>query len=367
MGNYFYQCMNITLITNYSGIEPCNMTGLSRYTKELYKELLQRKDISVAIKECPAPSSFFTVIGMAIGKDLNTVLKGTPLTFPKLKKDELIHCINQNLAIPLLWKKRKSIVTVHDLIPLTNTEKKSTSNKLLFFLIKRALRKATHIIADSHHTKNDIMKFIGYPEKKITVIPLGIDHDEFFNKKIKREKNTILYVGSDVKRKNIELIIKAIALLAKEIPDIQFVKVGEAHDKVMREKLKNMATELNIEKNVIWKDYVENLADEYNKATVFVFPSLYEGFGFPVLEAMACGCPVISSNRTSLPELAGDAAIYVDGEDEKELATAIKSILKNKNLQRELQKKGSTQAKKFTWEKCAEETVKIYEKYCNNY
>ncbi len=358
----------ITLLTNHSGSNiHGKLTGLSRYTKELYKELLQRKDISVAIKETPAPSFIVTVIGKIIGKDLNTVLKGTPLTFPKINKDKIIHCTNQNLVIPLLWKKRKCIVTVHDLIPLTKVEQNNTSKKFLFLFIKKALRKATHIIADSHHTKKDIIKFIGYPEEKITVIPLGIDPNEFFDKKIKREKNTILYVGSEHKRKNIELIIKAIALLAKEMPDFRFVKVGKAQDKVMREKLKNLVTELNIEKNVIWKDYVENLADEYNKATVFVFPSLYEGFGFPVLEAMACGCPVICSNKTSLPELAGDAALYINGEDEKELANAIKNVLKNKTLQENLQKKGMKQAKKFTWEKCGEETVRIYEKYCNNY
>ena len=358
--------MSITLLTNYSGNTPnSKFTGLSRYAKELYKELQKRKDIQVCIKETPVPSSIFTFLGKIIGKDLKTVLKGTPLTFPELKEDEIIHCTNQNLAIPLLWKKRKSIVTVHDLIPLTRIEQRSNSQKILFFLIKRALRRATYIIADSHHTKNDIVKFIGYPEEKITVIQLGIGHTEFFEKKIRREKDTILYVGSDVKRKNITLIIKAISLLVKKMPNIEFVKVGEAHDKVMREKLKDQAKELNVEKNVIWKDYVENLADEYNKATVFVFPSLYEGFGFPVLEAMACGCPVICSNRTSLPEIAGEAAVYIDGEDENELAAAIKKVLEDKTLQKKLQKKGLKQAKKFTWEKCVEETVRVYERICD--
>ncbi len=355
---------NITLITNNSESNTnSNMTGLSRYTNELYKELLQRKDIQVSLKETPAPSSIFILIGHIIGKDLNTVLKGIPLRFPELKNEEIIHCTNQNLVIPLLWKKRKCIVTVHDLIQLANIEKSSTPQKLLFFFIKRALCKATHIIADSHHTKKDIVKFIGYPEEKITVIPLGIDHKEFFDRKIKQEKNTILYVGSDVKRKNIALIIKAIALLAKEMSNIRFVKVGQAHDKKMREKLKNMTKETGVEKNIIWKNYVENLSDEYNKATIFIFPSLYEGFGFPVLEAMASGCPVICSNRTSLPELAGDAAVYIDGEDETELANAIKSVLNNKQLQEKLRKKGLKQAKKFTWKKCAEETISVYEKY----
>lgn len=354
----------ITIITNHSGIDTnSNMTGLSRYTKELYRELLKRKDIQVSIKETPAPSSIISVIGKLFRKDLNTVLKGTPLTFPEINKNEIIHCTNQNLAIPLLWKKRKSIVTVHDLIPIARKEYNSAIHKFLFFLIKKALSKATHIIADSNYTKKDIVRFIGYPEEKITVIPLGIDPNEFFDKKIKREKNTILYVGSEHKRKNIELIIKAIALLAKEIPDIQLVKVGEAQDNKNRKKLQLLAKNIGVENRIIWKDYIDNLADEYNKAAVFVFPSLYEGFGFPVLEAMASGCPVICSNRTSLPELAGDAAVYINGEDEKELADAIKKVLRSQQLQEKLQKKGLTQAKKFTWEKCAEETVKVYHQF----
>lgn len=355
---------HITFITNHQGGDTSNnITGLSRYTKELYKELLQRNDIHVTIKECPAPSSIFTLLGYIIGKDLSTVFKGTPLTFPELKEDEIIYCTNQNLAIPLLWKKRKCIVTVHDLIPLTNAEQNNTPKKCLFFFIKKALCKATHIIADSQHTKKDIVKFIGYPEEKITIIPLGIDHNDFFDKKIKREENTILYVGSDAKRKNIALIIKAIAVLAKEMPTIRFVKVGQAQDDQMKRYLQELAGKLGIEKNIIWKDYINDLANEYNKATVFVFPSLYEGFGFPVLEAMACGCPVICSNRTSLPEIAGDAAVYINGEDENELVTAIKRVLSNKQLQEKLRKKGYAQAKKFTWGKCAEETIQVYGKY----
>lgn len=355
---------HITLITNNQGGDTSNnITGLSRHTKELYKELLQRNDIYVIIKECPAPSSIFTLVGNIIGKDLNTVFRGIPLAFPELKEDEIIYCANQNLVIPLLWKKRKCIVTVHDLIPLTNAEQNNILRKCLFFFIKKALCKATHIIADSQHTKKDIVKFTGYPEEKITIIPLGIDHNVFFDKKIKREENTILYVGSDAKRKNIALIIKAIAVLAKEMPAVKFVKVGLAQDAKMRLYLQELARKLGIEKNIIWRDYSNNLANEYNNATAFVFPSLYEGFGFPVLEAMACGCPVICSNRTSLPEIAGDAAVYVNGEDENELVAAIKRVLSNKQLQEKLRKKGYAQAKKFTWRKCAEETIQVCGKY----
>jgi len=224
------------------------------------------------------------------------------------------------------------------------------------------LKKADHIIADSEYTKKDIIKYADIPAEKITVIHLGIDHKLFYDKKKKKEKNTILYVGSEQKRKNVELIIKALPLIKKEIPSIKFVKIGQAQDNKNRQKLMELAKEYGVDNHIIWKDYVEDISEEYNKAGIFVFPSLYEGFGFPVLEAMACGCPVICSNNTSIPELAGDAALYCDPTSEQDIAEKIVKMMKDKKMQAMFRKRGLAQAKKFTWEKCAEETVKAYTK-----
>lgn len=353
--------MKITLFTNHSGGNAAiKMSGIGRYSSSLCDVLKKAKEYEVRLAEPTTPPAIIKCIGKIIGKDMETVWRSTPFFFPETKEDELLHCTAQTLALPLLFSKRKCVVTVHDIIPLATKEYANVVERITYFLLKYALKRAVHIIADSEHTKEDIIKHIRYPSKKITVIPLGIDQNIFKEKKTKRERNIILYVGSDAKRKNIELIIKALVHIKKEIPDIIFVKVGQAQDNAMRKKLKMLAKDLSLEQHVVWKDYVEDLTEEYNKATIFVFPSLYEGFGFPILEAMACGCPVICSNKTSLPELGEDAVIYTDAMDQKDLAQKIIILIKDKMLQEQLRKKGKQQVQKFTWESCAEKIIRVY-------
>ena len=114
---------------------------------------------------------------------------------------------------------------------------------------------------------------------------------------------------------------------------------------------------------IIYLDYVkrENLPSLYSKAKLFIYPSLYEGFGLPVLEAMACGCPVITSNVSALNEIAGDAALFIDPNNHQSIAQGIKQVLENNNLRKEMTIKGLQQAKKFSWDRCAKETLKVYE------
>ncbi len=358
--------MKVTLLTNFSGTNSdIKISGLERYTLSLYEKIRKSGD-AVVRKETEGIPYWLAKIGLFFGKDLQTIVKRTPLLFPAEQDKQgkqLLHCTSQTLALPLLYQKRTCVVTVHDLIPVATKTYKNFTEKVLWFFILRALKKATHIIADSEHTKKDIIKYVGYDNAKITVIPLGVDTARFYDKKKRRTENTILYVGSDAQRKNIELIVKALVHVKKAVPNISFVKVGQAQDQNMRKRLVALVKNLGLEENVIWKDYVEDVAEEYNTATVFVFPSLYEGFGFPILEAMACGCPVITTNMTSLPEVAGDAAAYCDGYCEVELANKIIHVLNDKKAQSQIRTKGFLQARKFTWQKCAEETVKIYKKY----
>ncbi len=354
----------VTLFTSFSSCnDAIKISGIIRYAHSLYNELKKQKQ-RVIYTETAAVNCLFLATRKIIGKDLATVASTNPLFFPPQKKRGIIHCTSQTLALPLLYTRRKCIVTVHDLIPIATRTYNSLTEKIIWFFLIMALKKATHIIADSDHTKKDIIKYVKYPEERITVIPLGIDQNEFYERKIKREEATILFVGSEHKRKNVELIIKALPYVADEIQNITFIKVGQAQDNENKERLRILAKELSVEKRIIWKEYVQDLAEEYSKATIFVFPSLYEGFGFPVLEAMACGCPVITTDKTSLPEVARGAAIYCDGYDEKNLAKKIILLLKDKKKQRELRAKGYLQAKKFTWEKCAQKTIKVYNQFC---
>ncbi len=351
--------MNVTLLTNEKK-ENSIITGINKYSECLFKQF--QSIVSINYVSPRVPSKIIVGIGKILRKDMHAVFQQFPLSFPKIPSENVIHCTSQNLALPLLFKKRKCVVTVHDIIPFATKTYSTSFERLVYPFLLRALRTATHIIADSEYTKKDLLRYIQYPSNKITVIPLGIDHNEFHpNKKLRRKKNTLLYVGSEAKRKNLIVLLKALALVTQEIPEVQLIKVGKAQDATMHKKILKTISQLNLTEHVIWKDYVEALRDEYNQATLFVFPSLYEGFGFPVLEAMACGCPVITSDKTSIPEIAGDAAMYFDGQNEKDLAKKIIFILKDKSVQQKMAKKGMNQAKKFTWEKCAEETMKVYE------
>jgi glycosyltransferase involved in cell wall biosynthesis len=349
--------MNIYIITNLSS-KTISFNGIQRYAFSLINSL--KKNLSTSL------SVWYTseIIQIAI-------FKNYPVYFPfkKIISDSLIHFTCQTFAIPLLWQRSKAnvIITVHDIIPCATKEYSSFADHILNNLAMHGLKKAQFIIADSEQTKKDLINLLHIPENKIHVIYLGIDHSYFYPKKVKKQTNRILYVGSESKRKNLASLFKAIAEVKKIIPSVKLIKIGVSQDKKNHEKLVLLAKKLGIEQNIEWKGYVENLVEEYRKAQVFVFPSIYEGFGFPVLEAMACGCPVICSDKSSLPEIAGDAAIYFDGCNYKDLANNIIKVLSDNKVQKTMMTKGVQQAKKFTWEKCAKETQEVYKKVYNEH
>ena len=363
--------MEIVLITHISPQEQNpKMTGIGRCAFKLLNGLKKNEQNKVTVYSTKKKSIMYDLIKSIIGKDISSVVTAMPLWYPfrKLSRTAVIHITSQTLTIPLAWQKPKQrvIVTVHDIIPYTRNEYNSIWEKILYKFSMKRLRNATHIIADSDHTKNDLMHFLQIPEEKISVVYLGVDRAVFFpenerkKKSVERQKNTILYVGSETKRKNLRVLLKAVAEVKKQIPTVKLIKIGVPEDKKEHTKLQDLANELHITENIIWKGYVESLADEYRRATVFVLPSLYEGFGFPIIEAMACGCPVISSNKTSLPELARDAALYFDGHDHDALAQHIYAVLTNKELQKKLQEKGIRNVKSFSWDKSIDSTEEVY-------
>ncbi|MFA6888197.1 MAG: glycosyltransferase family 1 protein [Candidatus Woesearchaeota archaeon] len=346
--------MNSCIVSNIPK-EYYHVTGINRYSYYLLKTLKSVHNILLIRTQEITKFKAFQVY---------------PLHYPfKKMYSDVFHLTCQTFAIPLLWQKFKNpvIVTVHDIIPHVCNEYSSYADKILHFFAMKGLKKATHIITDSEHTKNDLINYLHIPKEKITVIYLGVDSHLFFPQKIKRKQNTILYVGSESKRKNLTVLFHAIKVVKKIIPDIKLIKIGTPQDQYQHKRLQLLAKELNIEPNIVWKGYVENLAEEYRNASLFLFPSLYEGFGFPVLEAMACGCPVICSNKTSLPEIAGDAAISFDGYNYQDLANKIIKVLSDKKMQKLMTVNGIQQAKQFTWEKCAKETTKIYKKVYDEY
>lgn len=276
------------------------------------------------------------------------------------------------------FNKKKTIVTVHDLTPLVLSSLFPVGIKgmLKWHVQRLALKNVAAIITDSESSKKDISRLVGIPKSKIHNVYLaaGEHFRTIEDKKILKKVKDIyhlpdkfaFYVGDITPNKNVPRIIHA-ALIAK----IPLVLVGKSLtdtslvDNPWLSDLKNVRNlAMENPKQIRLLGFVpdEELVALYNLSSVFVMPSLYEGFGLPILEAMSCGCPVVTSDRGSLPEVAGNAALVVDAEDEESIAEGIKKIVEDTKFAKTLREKGLAQAKKFSWKKTAEETMKVYEK-----
>ncbi len=232
-----------------------------------------------------------------------------------------------------------------------------------------SIQKAKHIITVSEGTKHDVIKFYKVPEKKLTVVYNGYEK-ETRNKKQETSfsnnlsyglkiENYILYVGTVQPRKNISALLKAFAKFKRQNFSFKLVLAGKKG--WLYKKIFTQVKDLELEKDVIFTGYLsdERLVQLYSHAFCFVLPSLYEGFGLPLLEAMNNDCPVIASNSSSLPEIGGDACLYFDPQREVELLEKLNQLKNNRKLRGELITKGKEQIKHFSWQKCAQETLEI--------
>ncbi len=259
----------------------------------------------------------------------------------------------------------KRVITFHDLSFRHHPQFFSPSRKLWHFLTfpKSQARKADKIIADSQSTKEDLIKIYKIDPNRIEVVHLGISKDfKSFNKS--KPQRSILYFGTIEPRKNLMLIIKAFEALKKGagMTDLKLVIAGARGwlYKDVFEKVENS----RFRQDIIFTGVVDDRDKPslYNSASVFVYPSFFEGFGFPPLEAMACGVPTIVSNTSSLSEVVGNGAIMIDPYNVDELSFAIRRILEDKDLRNDLIKKGFQQAKKFNWDKTAKQVLEIFRK-----
>jgi glycosyltransferase involved in cell wall biosynthesis len=299
---------------------------------------------------------------------------GLPYAIKKAKIDVLHVPAHWHSQIsPFFFNNAKKVLTVHDLIPLLFPETYSKDTVLLWnSSLKLIKNRADIIIAVSQSTKNDCIKYLNVPEEKIKVIleaadpkykPLN-DKDEIKNE-LKANYGInypfILFVGRIEARKNVPTIIKALYKLKKKGMSHKLVIIGGKGWKY-KEVIETIAN-LELQKDVIFTDYVpdEDLVKFYNVADLLAYPSLYEGFGLPPLEAMACGTPVVTSNTSSLPEVVGSAGIMVNPNEPSDLVDAIYEVLTNDGLKDDLRKKGLDRAKLFSWRKAAHETWKVYE------
>lgn len=270
--------------------------------------------------------------------------------------------------------KCKSVIVIHDLAYyMAELNAYPLIDRIYMqLMINSSVNRVNHIIAVSENTKKDIIKYTGVKDNKITVIheasdkKYGIIKNEIELDRIRHKYGLnykfILSHYSLSPRKNIKNLLLAFNRINHKIPHKLVLVGGGSFNSKIKNKLIN-----NANSNVVNLGYVDDqdMPVLYNLADLFVYPSLYEGFGLPPLEAMACGCPVISSNVSSLPEVVGDASFMVDPYNVEELAKTIYEVLTNNKLREEKILKGFERKKLFSWEKCAGECLRIFKDILN--
>ena len=281
-------------------------------------------------------------------------------------KLDLVHVPHFN--IPVLWKGRM-VVTIHDLIYLLfpGSVPSPLAKRYASYMIGSALKKAAKVISVSTHTKNDLLRMFGAPHApKIEVIHEAAgklfrredDKTKFadIQTRYRLSENIILYVGSVKPHKNVDTLLKVFALLKKwEVPH-QLVICGRWDKKEDRLKDKLMARDIRY----VGEVPTEDLVALYNMADVLVHLSLYEGFGLTVLEAMRCGTPVVISDSSSLPEVAGDSAYVVSPRNVEQIADIVYNIIISRDLREGMVERGFERVKDFSWEKAARQTLRVY-------
>ena len=270
-----------------------------------------------------------------------------------------------------------AIVTVHDLWLDRHPEysKKFFGQGASFFRSRRRARRAVRVLTDSQHSSWDLQELYGLPEERISVIPIGVSGD--FRPDLDKSRFSrlclrygipsgpyFLFLGGADPRKNHATLIQAYAQSPALCRNHSLVVVGNPTHRFG--SVMETCRLFEVQDRVICTGpvLVDDLRLLYSHADVFVYPSRYEGFGLPVVEAMACGTPVITSNTTSLPEVAGDAAILINPEDPAELAQAMLRVLEDSDLRKVLRTKGFERAGLFTWERTARQTLSVYHKVC---
>lgn len=271
----------------------------------------------------------------------------------------------------ILWKRAPILLFQHDLIEYHFASQKWYRMWFRRFAIPRAVRLADRIVSVSHNTAQDIEKFLEVPSEKVVTIYSGVDPEHLRPRdpaqaaSLVRDRyglqgEFILYVGTlTLPQKNLLRLLEAFQLVRERGFRGKLLMAG-AMGKDSR-LIPERVAELGLEHEVLLPGYVDDddLPYLYSAARVFCFPSLYEGLGMPVLEAMACGCPVVTSNVSSLPEVAGDAARLVDPHDPRAIAEALMEILSSDQVRRELIGKGLERARQFSWERAARQLLEV--------
>lgn len=350
-----------TLINNYDNSYIFNYIGKEKNT-EILTRLIKNKNKNISINCFNCKDSVYKIISTFL-----------PIPYSVFFKDQvdITHFFNYYLPPGVRGKK---IVTIHDMAYKRFPETvRLKTRKMLNLSLKKSINRADLIITVSEFSKQEILSFFPECEGKIEIVYNGVDLDIFkpisdntlkeaVKKKYKINGEFLLYLGTIEPRKNIERLLEAYSRFNRELKDSP--KLVLAGGKGWLDSgIFNAIDKLNLKDNVVLTGYVsdDDVPILMNAAKAFLFPSIYEGFGMPVLEAMACGVPVLTSNVSSLPEVVGNAAVLVNPFSVESILLGINKITSDEKLRSEIIEKGKERARLFTWEIVTKKLYKIYE------
>ncbi len=340
-------------------------TGISNYAQNLFPHLQSLQPTLLTAQNYsdfnsyPVPNNLTPADGT---KGHLRRLVWTQFQLPKIYQNLKSQLLFSPIPEAPLYTNCRFIVTAFDMIPLRFPNRLSPLTTYHKYYTPEVFKQAEHIICISESTANDIIQFYQIPSHKITPILLAGDnsHFQFLNLPT---RNYFLYVGRQDPYKNLQRLITAFSALPHR-NDYELWLAGP-YDKRYSPLLEIQTQELGISHLVKFLNYVsyDELPIIINQAIALVFPSLWEGFGLPVLEAMACGTPVITSNISSLPEVAGDAAILINPYNPGEITAAMTTIINDSETRKQLSEKGLKRANQFSWEKTGLATVEVLKQY----
>ncbi len=360
-------------------------SGIGRYAINLVRSLLMalpEKDHTLDIVLFTGPQTARSVLDTlsgsysehfcALQSSLLRSLVSLPCSIVHHNID-VFHGLD-HVGLPLFFKRGRYVITVHDVIPLLFPQLFTLKHRLIVHAgLARVAQQADIVIVPSYAVQQDVQQYLRIDKSRVVVIPEGCEprfrpltdpeHLHRVRTKYGLPALYILCLGTLEPRKNITTLLHAFARLRSLLhgePALHLVVAGARgwREQAIFQTVKN----LGIEQAVCFPGFIddEDLPALYSGALLFVFPSLYEGFGLPVLEAMSCGIPVVASNTSAMPEVAGDAALLVDPYDIEGMATAIATVVHNTSLRDSLRRKGLIQAQRFSWETTARKTLDLY-------
>lgn len=364
------------------GFDTGHISGLSRYAGTIFRQMEFGSIKPILVRTTmPMLVRWVKPLFLRLGLDIESFLYVYPLSLSKeVQNCDLIHLTHRTQSTVLLRRPSVPVVvTAHDIIHFIHRDDAGMTiyrhriHKWFDYLSLRLLKRADAVIASSEYTREMLITKLGLTPCKVHCIHLGVDSewfrlldvpDSFLNSKgLDRNTTYILHVGTEEARKNIPALLRAFAQIHAEFPNCRLLRVGKPLYTDQRAKILKEVEEMGLRDRVLFFDDVtdQDLVYFYNLASVFVFPSLAEGFGFPVLEAMACGTPVVCSNTTSLPELVGDAAIMVSPTDSTQIASSVGSLLRDEDYRLKLGNRGRQWSVGITWSKTGDATLAIYQ------